>query len=291
MKKVNKNRRRGILGIISGGGLLAILSKKLSIPMMIIILIATGATGHYIRGEFWSINEDTLVPTNTSHHVLLGRNGTTNYTLEVDGTTNLNGTLTVENGVIYGDGGGITNLSLWIKVGNTLYPLNNENMQINGTVNIEGDLTISPDKNFTWSSYFSDTVSANSNGHVKVNVFDRDYYPFPIFTSNVDGNGITRDADNGNITFTNGGIYSITFNGIATVSASDEFFVNILINNASVYKHDIFIHPAVDPAHQSITIIKQVEAGDYLRCYWEASDGVDLVYVQAGTTLSINRIA
>jgi len=61
--------------------------------VILFMLIAPTVLGDFEKDLFWSRNDDTIVLTNSSHNVMIGKNDTTAYKLEVDGQTLFNGSV------------------------------------------------------------------------------------------------------------------------------------------------------------------------------------------------------
>jgi hypothetical protein len=79
--------------------------KRTIISIVILSLLCTVVTvsADWEPGQFWSRNTNTLVLTNSSHHVRIGLNQTTDYNLTVDGRTQLNGTVNVTGETTFHD--------------------------------------------------------------------------------------------------------------------------------------------------------------------------------------------
>lgn len=147
--------------------------KKRYVPYLLFILLIGTAllgsvSGEYELGQFWSKNDNTVVLTNISHNIYIGKNETTTYRLDVNGSINatdyygdgstlsnlpvnypynqdLNTTNNVKFnditsiGYFYGDGSKLNNIldndtNYFNNDGETIYPLNNENLELNGTL-------------------------------------------------------------------------------------------------------------------------------------------------------------
>jgi len=156
---------------------------------------------------------------------------------------------------------------------------------------LEENTTLDASKSFTWSSYCSVTVDSDGSAGTNVNVFDEDSYASYSYTNNTYSYGIDYYKANGTFIFDNSGVYIVSFSSIAICSSTDEFMTNISKNGVSFYDHQYLLHASVDPAPFSVSLIENFDKGDVLRVYIHSTDGVDSVYIQDGTTLTVNRIA
>lgn len=68
------------------------------IVIIFFLLLAPSYVADYEEDLFWARNDDTIVLTNTSHNVNIGKNATTSYQLELNGNAYFNGTIDTNTG-------------------------------------------------------------------------------------------------------------------------------------------------------------------------------------------------
>ena len=159
-------------------------------------------------------------------------------------------------------------------------------------LDIDGDVQITQNSSFTWSSYCSITTTANSTASTSTrDIFDEDNYSAYTSDANVTASGLVYTQSDGRFTFTNAGIYLITISLNLQINSPDEIDIILKKNGTAFYEHDTYIHSAVDPVFRTITLIKSMDAADYLNVFVGSSDGVDSVTFHSGCSCTINRIA
>jgi len=65
--------------------------------LMVLVFFSGVSVGDFEKDLFWSRNDDTIVLTNSSHNLMIGKNVTTDYRLEVNGSTYIYGYFEVGN--------------------------------------------------------------------------------------------------------------------------------------------------------------------------------------------------
>ena len=159
-------------------------------------------------------------------------------------------------------------------------------------LDIDGDVKITEDSSFTWSSYCSITTTTNSTANSSTrDVFDEDNYSSYASDANVTASGLVYTQSDGRFTFSNTGIYLITVSLNIQISSADQIDIILKKNGTAFFDHETFIHSSVDPAFRTITLIKSMAATDYLNVFVGSSDGVDSATFHRGSSCTINRIA
>ena len=148
------------------------------------------------------------------------------------------------------------------------------------------------DKRLIHHDYLSVTTTVDSNASaVEFDVFDEDNYSAFASTANVTAKGITFTPKDGRFTVANAGIFQITINFCLNNVVTSQNEVIIELNDVEIYNHRVGIHPSVDPAIVSITIIKSMTANQYLNFRVENVTGSNTTTAQDGTSITIIRIS
>ncbi len=152
-------------------------------------------------------------------------------------------------------------------------------------------LTIAASTALLWSSYASVTTTATSTADSTTrDVFDEDNYSAYTSNANVTASGITYTSTDGRFTLANAGTYVIIVTWLLTANANGLYNLVIQKNGADIYRHDVTVHTAVDPAPYTVSLIHTFSAGQYVNVL-AGSVGIDQTTFVDGCTMSIHRIA
>ncbi len=161
--------------------------------------------------------------------------------------------------------------------------------QVAGSTHIDDNLTL--DGSFNWASFLSVTTTADSTKvSTEFNMFDEDNYASFDYVNNSEPNGINFVPSTGQFTIEKTGIYTFAITPIFEISGNNVILYIIKEDGSDIYNHRILVHAGVDPAMNSLTQVRRIQAGSNLTFHGD-SLSADTLGANDGTTFSIWRIS
>lgn len=124
--------------------------------LLILCISFTSTVAVFEIENFWGlIDNDTLTPLNETWNVSIGKNDTTTYKFYINGSFYANS--------LFGDGGGLTNIGYWNKIGNTVAL-----KDVTDNVNIGENKSTDYKLKVNGTSFFNDTLIVSTIANISV---------------------------------------------------------------------------------------------------------------------------